>query len=234
MVESEASASACGLVAFSTVSVAATLGEFRNAFRDKCETMYPAGVCSAAASELWDGQDTSAKLASPGSEFCVRLRRVVDAAQRSALAGEIVDTTGLNAAMSQKVKSATQEELSEEKTEGESGVAARFTPDPNARKVCVEDEWATECALPGGLNHCPPGDFTHSPLNAFACERAGKRILEHNGTTMTAFKTKRWPRRPPGCSVRGSRVFYNENRNGKNKGEFDLVCVMEKDHNLPR
>jgi len=229
MVESETRAPACGLSVFSTVGVTATSGEFKVAFRDKCETVYSEGVCTGAISELWDGQDISAQLTSPTSEFCVRLRRVVDAAQRSALAGQDVGFTGLNVAMSRKVKTATDEDLSDEKPDGgESGVGARFEPWPS---FCVEDDFEKVCVTPG-LNRCHVGVQPRGPKS---CKRDGRKLVEQKtGVRDAVFTKQRWPRRPPGCSVRGSRVFWNLNGNGRNKGSFDLLCISPKDPELTR
>jgi len=236
MVDSEASAPACGLDMFSTMSVAATVGEFKAVFLEKCEATYPGGVCTAAISELWDGEDMNAALESPSSEFCVRLRRIVDVAQRSSLAGQSVEFTGMNLAVSKKVKAASDEDLDEGELDGdddapsdfagesESGaVATRHVhpvPAP-ADPICVDDdELGRVCALPGA-DSCGSG-FT--PFKK-KCKQAADLIFAEQGTERTKFRKNEWRNRPAGCSVRDSQVFFNKNEDGNNNGDFDLICI---------
>merc|ERR1719433_1824333 len=87
---------------------------------------------------------------------------------------------------------------------------------------CVDDsELGQVCSL-GGAYSC--GLFGRNPKGAKKCKAAAGVLL---GEVQQKVKRGAWSDKPPGCSMKGTRLFFNSKANGSKNEKHRLICFKK-------
>jgi len=249
MVEGEVSSVACGLALFGALDVGATFGDAKAAFAAECEATYPRVICTSAVSELWEGQDLAAEIASASPEMCARLRSVVDIARRSVLEGQSADFTMTDLAAARKIRSERvaqggEDVVADDSEQGEGGDADQDTglsgrrgprgkPPPPSRSTPAPNP-----DFPAGLLACEKG----TPPARTSCSSPTKlkdldtrirtAIVNHHDSLPVTCNSESCPRGDlAGCLVRlTGHDIMDFDRNSNTGGADGCIDFQDQDN----